>query len=238
MGLARLRCLGRLFYLFGLFPLGQLVLQRYRLTGQHGGHSINELAHQGIGDVVDGEWLRGLFGDTRVKKHLQQDISDNLGQAREAVFAVTIPEERGSFRRFCELVGTRSVTEFNYRIADEKAHDQDGRAKGETDNRQSGTDRLAFQMSQDHTRAGRQEGRQANALDNRADAKFDQGNQDGTTGDNFVRITVFLAAVLFLVGIGSSFKLYGVRYALIGFGAALLIVSIVLIAQQPGLPAG
>jgi hypothetical protein len=79
---------------------------------------------------------------------------------------------------------------------------------------------------------------QANALDNRADAKFDQGNQDGTTGDNFVRITVFLAAVLFLVGIGSSFKLYGVRYALIGFGAALLIVSIVLIAQQPGLPAG
>jgi hypothetical protein len=78
---------------------------------------------------------------------------------------------------------------------------------------------------------------QANALDNQADAKFNQGNQDGTTGDNFVRITVFLAAVLFLVGIGSSFKLYGVRYALIGFGAALLIVSIVLITQQPGLPA-
>ncbi|NUY01966.1 threonine ammonia-lyase, biosynthetic [Paraburkholderia youngii] len=41
-----------------------------------------------------------------------------VGEAREAVFAVTIPEERGSFRRFCELVGTRSVTEFNYRIAD------------------------------------------------------------------------------------------------------------------------
>jgi threonine dehydratase len=41
-----------------------------------------------------------------------------VGEAREAVFAVTIPEERGSFRRFCELVGTRNVTEFNYRIAD------------------------------------------------------------------------------------------------------------------------
>jgi threonine dehydratase len=41
-----------------------------------------------------------------------------VGEAREAVFAVTIPEERGSFKRFCELVGTRSVTEFNYRIAD------------------------------------------------------------------------------------------------------------------------
>src|ERR1700709_1176915 len=43
------------------------------------------------------------------------------GEAREAVFAVTIPEERGSFKRFCELVGTRSVTEFNYRIADANA---------------------------------------------------------------------------------------------------------------------
>jgi threonine dehydratase len=46
-----------------------------------------------------------------------------VGEAREAVFAVTIPEERGSFRRFCELLGERSVTEFNYRIADaSKAH--------------------------------------------------------------------------------------------------------------------
>jgi threonine dehydratase len=41
-----------------------------------------------------------------------------VGEAREAVFAVTIPEERGSFRRFCELIGPRNVTEFNYRISD------------------------------------------------------------------------------------------------------------------------
>ncbi|WP_295642845.1 threonine ammonia-lyase, biosynthetic [uncultured Methylibium sp.] len=41
-----------------------------------------------------------------------------VGEEREALFAVTIPEERGSFRRFCELVGPRSVTEFNYRISD------------------------------------------------------------------------------------------------------------------------
>jgi threonine dehydratase len=46
-----------------------------------------------------------------------------VGEEREALFAVTIPEERGSFRRFCELVGDlpggpRSVTEFNYRIND------------------------------------------------------------------------------------------------------------------------
>ncbi|HEU4851559.1 MAG TPA: threonine ammonia-lyase, biosynthetic [Telluria sp.] len=42
-----------------------------------------------------------------------------LGEHREAVFAVTIPEQRGSFRRFCELVGPRNVTEFNYRISGE-----------------------------------------------------------------------------------------------------------------------
>jgi hypothetical protein len=79
---------------------------------------------------------------------------------------------------------------------------------------------------------------QAIRYDRQANAKFSQGSSDGTTADNYVRITVFLAAVLFLVGIGSSFKLYGVRYSLIGFGTVLLIVSIVLIAQQPGLPSG
>ena len=77
---------------------------------------------------------------------------------------------------------------------------------------------------------------QANTLDNEAAAKFQAGNQAATTGDNYVRITVFLAAVLFLVGIGSSFKLPGVRYALVAFGSVLLILSIVLILQQPGLP--
>jgi len=56
-----------------------------------------------------------------------------VGEEREALFAVTIPEERGSFRRFCELIGdlpgfgggkaARNVTEFNYRISDaQKAH--------------------------------------------------------------------------------------------------------------------
>jgi threonine dehydratase len=46
-----------------------------------------------------------------------------VGEGREAILAVTIPEERGSFRRFCALLGSRNVTEFNYRIADsKKAH--------------------------------------------------------------------------------------------------------------------
>ena len=46
-----------------------------------------------------------------------------VGEEREALFAVTIPEERGSFKRFCGVVGElpggpRNVTEFNYRISD------------------------------------------------------------------------------------------------------------------------
>jgi threonine dehydratase len=46
-----------------------------------------------------------------------------VGEEREALFAVTIPEERGSFKRFCELIGAlpggpRNVTEFNYRMSD------------------------------------------------------------------------------------------------------------------------
>jgi threonine dehydratase len=46
-----------------------------------------------------------------------------FGEQREALFAVTIPEERGSFKRFCELIGPRAVTEFNYRIsASDEAH--------------------------------------------------------------------------------------------------------------------
>jgi threonine dehydratase len=47
----------------------------------------------------------------------------DVGAAREAVFAVTIPEREGSFRSFCALVGPRNVTEFNYRISDrDEAH--------------------------------------------------------------------------------------------------------------------
>ena len=46
-----------------------------------------------------------------------------VGEHREAVLAVTIPERRGSFRRFCGVIGARNITEFNYRMADaDSAH--------------------------------------------------------------------------------------------------------------------
>jgi threonine dehydratase len=41
-----------------------------------------------------------------------------LGEQREAILAVTIPERPGSFRAFCSLIGRRNITEFNYRYAD------------------------------------------------------------------------------------------------------------------------
>jgi threonine dehydratase len=44
-----------------------------------------------------------------------------LGEEREAILAVTIPERPGSFKAFCALLGPRNVTEFNYRYADAEA---------------------------------------------------------------------------------------------------------------------
>jgi threonine dehydratase len=41
-----------------------------------------------------------------------------VGEQREAILAVTIPERPGSFREFCSTLGRRSITEFNYRYAD------------------------------------------------------------------------------------------------------------------------
>ena len=43
-----------------------------------------------------------------------------LGEQREAVMSVTIPEEPGSFKKFCAMLGTKSITEFNYRYSDPK----------------------------------------------------------------------------------------------------------------------
>lgn len=47
----------------------------------------------------------------------------DVGQLREALLAVSLPEERGSFKHFCALLGDHNLTEFNYRMAEgEQAH--------------------------------------------------------------------------------------------------------------------
>ncbi len=43
-----------------------------------------------------------------------------VGEQQEMLLAVEIPEERGSFRKFCEAIGRRGITEFNYRFSDAK----------------------------------------------------------------------------------------------------------------------
>ena len=42
-----------------------------------------------------------------------------IGEQREAIIAVTIPEKPGAFKNFCEQIGKRNITEFNYRFSDE-----------------------------------------------------------------------------------------------------------------------
>jgi threonine dehydratase len=72
------------------------------------------------GASVDGRTLVAVACGANMNFDRLRFVSERaeIGEQREAVFAVTIPEERGSFRRFCGLVGPRNVTEFNYRIAD------------------------------------------------------------------------------------------------------------------------
>ncbi|KAF1029968.1 MAG: L-threonine dehydratase biosynthetic IlvA [Burkholderia plantarii] len=74
---------------------------------------------------LEGETLVAITSGANMNFDRMRFVAERaeVGEAREAVFAVTIPEERGSFRRFCALVGERNVTEFNYRIADaQSAH--------------------------------------------------------------------------------------------------------------------
>ncbi len=85
----------------------------------------------------------------------------------------------------------------------------------------------------DYKRPGLDE---ANALDERAERLFAAGADAGETADKYVRTTVFLASVLFLVGISSHFPVRGGRYALVGLGAVLLIASLTQLAQLPGPP--
>jgi hypothetical protein len=74
----------------------------------------------------------------------------------------------------------------------------------------------------------------ATTYDKKADAAFAEGSTAGGTADKYVRDTVFLATVLFLVGISSHFKIRQARYGLVAVGLLLLGFSFV---QLLGLPA-
>jgi hypothetical protein len=77
---------------------------------------------------------------------------------------------------------------------------------------------------------------QSHGLDTRADAYYEQGKKAAETGDDYIRVTVILASVLFLVGISTQFPLRGVRYGLIAVGVALLCFAGEQILALPGPP--
>ena len=65
---------------------------------------------------------------------------------------------------------------------------------------------------------------------------FARGSEAGATGDEYVRDTVFLATVLFLVGISGHFPLRQARYGLIGVGALILVFAVIQVLGLPGPP--
>ena len=80
---------------------------------------------------------------------------------------------------------------------------------------------------------GQAEARRLNA---EADAHFAEGESAGKHGEDYIRVTVILASVLFIVGISSHFRTAGVRVVLAAVGAALLIIGAIAILQLPGPP--
>ncbi|WP_394173706.1 threonine ammonia-lyase, biosynthetic [Thalassotalea litorea] len=66
------------------------------------------------------EKLVAILSGANMNFHSLRYVSERceLGEQKEAVFSVTIPEQKGSFRRFCQTLGGRVITEFNYRYSD------------------------------------------------------------------------------------------------------------------------
>jgi threonine dehydratase len=77
------------------------------------------------GSGVSGQCLVAINSGSNINFDRLRHVAERaqIGEQREALLAVTIPEEPGSFRRFCRAIGKRGITEFNYRYADaSKAH--------------------------------------------------------------------------------------------------------------------
>ncbi len=76
----------------------------------------------------------------------------------------------------------------------------------------------------------------AQQLDDQADQQFRDGESAGSTSDDYIRVVLFLASVLFIVGISTQFAGSGVRYGLVGLGVVLLAGSLVSLSQLPRPP--
>ena len=74
---------------------------------------------------------------------------------------------------------------------------------------------------------------EAGTLDAKADALTAEGEHNGETGDDYVRTTVILASVLFLVGISSHFAVRSVRVGVLALALVLLVVATIAVIQLP-----
>ncbi|PPC79906.1 MAG: threonine ammonia-lyase, biosynthetic [Methylotenera sp.] len=76
-------------------------------------------------EKLEGKTLIGIASGANMNFDRLRFIAERaeLGEKREAVMAVTIPEKPGAFKAFCHLLGNRNITEFNYRYSDQnEAH--------------------------------------------------------------------------------------------------------------------
>jgi len=71
---------------------------------------------------LSGETLIGIASGANMNFDRLRFIAERaeVGEKREAVLAVSIPEQPGAFKTFCHLLGDRNITEFNYRYSDPK----------------------------------------------------------------------------------------------------------------------
>ena len=71
---------------------------------------------------LKGETLIGIASGANMNFDRLRFIAERaeVGEKREAVLAVSIPEQPGAFKTFCHLLGDRNITEFNYRYSDPK----------------------------------------------------------------------------------------------------------------------
>ena len=76
----------------------------------------------------------------------------------------------------------------------------------------------------------------AASLTRQADASFNRGSAAGQTADKYIRDTVFLATVLFLVGISSHFRIRAARLGLVCVGLGLLVYAGITLAGLPAPP--
>jgi len=91
-----------------------------------------DLEKNSLNTEVVPQSLVAVLSGANMNFHSLRYVSERceLGEQKEAILAVTIPEEKGSFRKFCQTIGGRVITEFNYRFSGDKNGDKNGDKSG------------------------------------------------------------------------------------------------------------